>query len=45
MKCQFLKKLEELKSKGKKVKIMNKVGYMLDHDRDELFFKYNPNLS
>lgn len=24
---------------------MNKVGYMLDHDRDELFFKYNPNLS
>ena len=38
MKCQFLKHLEELKSKGKKVKIMNKVAYMIDHDHDGKFY-------
>ena len=45
MKCQFLKRLEELKSKGKKMKIMNKIGYMLDHDNHETFYKKKPNLS
>ena len=34
-----------MKSKGKKVKIMNKVAYMIEHDQKGTFYKTNPKLS
>ena len=45
MKCQFLRVLEQMKSKGKKVKIMSKIAYMIDHDENETFYKNKPELS